>query len=239
MVLAGSHYDRTHIKKQDQFDVAIVIELPFNKRVQSEDIVLEPKEAGFVQLRTGTEYKQVMMPNDNDWLINKQAYAWSDDQNFLLRSKFMDWFNGVVDRALNTFRNSKKSTHIIDSGGVSYTIRVSEGGPARTLYIENKFTGFKLVVDLVPALKFSEELWPITNSYREIRDNWSNPEKCWLVVPKLNKNTDKHFDIERFWRMSLQLQERMMMNNSENLRQVVRLVSFFLSLYVFIYAIIA
>lgn len=186
------------------------------------DIILEPKDAGFVQLRMGTQYKQLMMRDGNAWQINKTAYEWSDDQIFLLRSKFSDWFKGVVDKALNSF--NKGSTPTIYSGGVAYTIRKSESGPAKTLFIENISKGFKLDVDLVPALKFPECRWPITNSYREIRDDWKNPENYWIVVAKPNKNANNNSEISRHWRLGLHVQERKLMHNSQNLRQVIRLV---------------
>lgn len=220
--MAGSHYDRTRVTKPDEFDVAIVIGLPKNLGMNPENVILVPKEAGFVQLKMGTQYKR----DCNTCQTNKAACKWCDDQNFLLRSNFMDWFKGVLDRALNSFGNY--STPIINSGGVQYTIRKSESGPAKTLFIENKSKGFKLDVDLVPALKLPEHRWPITNSYRQIRANWSNPEKFWMVVPKLNKYATDNFDASRSWRMNLQIQERNMMNNSENLRQGIRLVSSFL-----------
>ncbi|XP_026325006.1 uncharacterized protein LOC113233993, partial [Hyposmocoma kahamanoa] len=169
VVVAGSHYDRLRINKPDEFDVDIVIGLPLNMKEhrnnpKDSDIILEPKEAGFVQLRMGTQYKQFMMRDG--WEINKAAYKWSDGQEFLLRSNFTDWFKGVVDKALNSFNCGVAP--VIYSGGVPYTIRQSESGPAKTLFIENRSKGFKLDVDLVPALKFPEERWPITNSYREI-----------------------------------------------------------------------
>lgn len=221
--MAGSHYDRTRVVKPDEFDVAIVVELPLNEKAHPEDVVLVPKQAGYVQLRMEPQYKELLMRDSNNWHINTRAYQWSDGQNFLLRSNFMDWFKGVVDKALNLFNTGSVPTII--SGGVPYTVRMSESGPAKTLFIENTSKVFKLDVDLVPALKFPEKRWPINNSYRQIRAKWSNPEKYWLVVPKPNKHANNNHDISRSWRMSLQKQEREMMKNSENLRQGIRLVS--------------
>lgn len=184
------------------------------------DIVLEPKDPGFVQLKMGPQFKS--LPNRGD-SIDIQAYLWRDDKYFLLRSEFMDWFKGVVDRALNLF--NRGSTPIIHSGGVPYTVRMSESGPAKTLYIENQSQGFKLDVDLVPALKFPEERWPITNSYRGIQSQWSNPENIWLLVPKPNKNAYNDQEISRSWRIGLHIQEGKIIHDTGNLRQVLRLVS--------------
>lgn len=108
-----------------------------------------------------------------------------------------------------------------------YTVRRSESGSARTLIIENTSKGIQLDVDLVPALKFPEERWPISNSYRGIRDSWRNPEKFWLLVPKPIKNAkdDSTSNISRSWRVGLHVQERKLIHDSNNLRQAVRLVS--------------
>lgn len=205
----------------------IVIRLPLNMREnaikpEDSDIILEPREAGFVHLRMGTQYKN--MWDKADWDINKAAYTWGDDKkDFLIGSKFMNWFKKVMDLALNSFKIG--STPIICSGGVEYTIRVSESGPSRTLFIENKSKAFKLDVDLVPALKFPEERWPINNSYRRIRDDWSNPEKYWLVVPKPNKNARTDHDGFRSWRLGMHVQERKLMYDTGNLRKALCLVS--------------
>lgn len=226
--MAGSHYDRVRIKKPDEFDVDIVIGLPLNMKEDrnpaNSDIILEPKESGFVQLRMGEQYKNLMMRDGKEWLINKTAYKWSDaDDEFLLRTYFIDWFKGVVDKALNSFSDGYIPT--IRSGGVNYTIRKSESGPAKTLFIENKSTGFKLDVDLVPALKFPESRFYINSSYREIRPAWSNPENYWIVVAKPNKNASNDFDRSSSWRLGLHVQERNVMHDSGNLRQALRWVS--------------
>ncbi|XP_026328986.1 uncharacterized protein LOC113236971 [Hyposmocoma kahamanoa] len=226
VLLAGSHYDRTRVTKPDEFDVAIVIGLPLNERAHPEDVALVPKEAGYVHLRMGTQYKQLMMRDSCNWEINNAAYKWSDGQDFLLRSYFMDWFKGVVDIALNLFKRG--STPIIYSGDVPYTIRQSESGPAKTLIIENISKGFKLDVDLVPALKFPEERWPITNSYRLIRANWSNAEKFWLVVPKQNKNAGN--DTSRYWRLGLvfKINIHLLLKKLRDAQDMDKIASYFL-----------
>lgn len=187
------------------------------------DIVIVPKEAGFVELKMGTQHKRLMLRDGNDWQINKVAYQWSDEKGLLLRSNFMNWFKGVVDKALNSFNEG--STPTICSKGVPYTVRKSESGPARTLFIENKSLGFKVDVDLVPSLKFPEERWPISPSYRGIQFNWSNPENIWLLVPKPNKNACNDYEAARSWRIGMHIQEGNIIHGSGNLRQVLRLVS--------------
>ena len=220
---AGSHFDNLRIKKPDEFDMDIVIGLPLNIRAnaQKSDIIIEPKHAGFVQLKMGVQYQKLPMRDGNEWQVNKAAYLWKDDSNYLIQEKFLIWFKSLVIRALNTFQFcGGLPFYYVD--GEQYFIRTSESGPAVTLIMENRSKGFKLDVDLVPALKFPENRWPVSKSYRSI------PSGCekgmFMVVGKPNKAADNVSDIKRSWRLALHNQERELMNNSYNLRQALRLV---------------
>ncbi|XP_045446619.1 uncharacterized protein LOC123654778 [Melitaea cinxia] len=158
---AGSHYDGVRIKKPDEFDVDIVIGLPVNFSVdqfnpEESDIVIEQNSPGFVQLRAGLQYQKILERDGVDCVINKTAYQWLDDKKYILRSKFTSWFKSVGNRALNQL--PKRGLYpICYVDEVGYTIRTSESGPAWTLLIEAP--GFKLDVDLVPALRFPEDRW--------------------------------------------------------------------------------
>ncbi|XP_026729731.1 uncharacterized protein LOC113495269 isoform X2 [Trichoplusia ni] len=223
---AGSHYDNLRIKKPDEFDMDIVIGLPLNIKTDAmnptgSDILIEPTSAGFVQLKMGVQFQRLPMRDKEEWLINRAAYEWKDDSNYLLRSKFNDWFKSVVNKALNKFEVSgNRPLYYVE--GVPYIIDKSESGPAMTLLISNKSRNFKLDVDLVPCLKFPEDRWPIGKSYRQI------PQKCkkdyWMVVGKPNKESPSVLGQLRSWRLALHNQERELMHNSYNLRQAIRLV---------------
>ncbi|XP_072941133.1 cyclic GMP-AMP synthase-like receptor isoform X2 [Epargyreus clarus] len=224
--IAGSHYDRLRIKKPDEFDMDIVIGLPVNleehpSNPEESDIVIEPVHAGYVQLRAGVQYVNILIRDGADSVINAQAYKWLDDKKYIQRSKFMSWFKSVVDRALNKFLkyNGYPSVTI---DGVPYTISVSSSGPAYTLIIKN-YTGFKLDVDLVPALKFPERRWLGKNkAYRDIPPHCS--AAYWMVVPKPIKHGNSSHDEDRSWRIAMHDQERKFIHNSYNLRSVNRLL---------------
>ncbi|XP_050342627.1 cyclic GMP-AMP synthase-like receptor [Nymphalis io] len=223
---AGSHYDRLRIKKPDEFDVDIVIDLPVNLRrdhnPKESDIVIEPNFPGFVQLRAGLQYQKILVRDGIDCLINRTAYEWLDEKNYILRSKFTNWFKSVGNRALNRFPRSG-SLPAVFVDGVTYTIRTSESGPAWTIIIEAP--RFKLDVDLVPALRFPEDRCSEANIIRTI------PLKCrreyWMVVPKPNKGGNTTHDEKRSWRIALQDQEKQFLNNTYQLRQTLRLLKKF------------
>ncbi|XP_026729729.1 uncharacterized protein LOC113495268 [Trichoplusia ni] len=205
-----------HIKKPDKFDMDIVIGLPWNIETDAlnpteSGIIIEPTSAGFVQLKMGVQFQRLPMRDKEEWLINRAAFQWKDDSNYLLRSKFNDWFKSVVNKALNKFEVSgNRPLYYVE--GVPYIIDKSESGPAMTLLISNKSRKFKLDVDLVPCLKFPEDRWPIGKSYRQI------PQKCkkyyWMVVGKPNKESPSVLGQLRSWRLALHNQERELMNDS-------------------------
>lgn len=218
---AGSHYDGLRIKKPDEFDMDIVIGLPINMKEDrfipsNSDIVLEPSNYAYVKLKMGKQFQN--LPNRDEWEINKTAYKWKDENNYLLRSKFSDWFKSVVYRALNKFE-CYGNYRLVTVDNVPYVIRTSESGPAITLKITN-ITGFKMDVDLVPALRFPEERWPVTSDYRDITADCSVGSYGWMVVPKPAKNGDS----SRVWRFALHNQEKNLFHDIYNFKQTLRFI---------------
>ncbi|XP_073966456.1 cyclic GMP-AMP synthase-like receptor isoform X1 [Choristoneura fumiferana] len=220
---AGSHYDGLRINKPDEIDIDIVIKMPVNIHEhpvpERSDVILEHKTPGYVQLKMGKQFQN--LPFRADWHINMTAYKWLDEKKYLLRSKFLYWFRSVVDRALSCFGKKQHGIYFTPVDTVMYTIRTSGSGPAVTLIIEND-EGFKLNVDLVPALKFPEERWPICRGYRAI------PEQCekeyFMVVPKESKELGNRIDKDRAWRLALHVQESELMYNTNHLRQTIRFI---------------
>lgn len=205
-----------------------MIGLPVNFSVdrfnpEESDIVIEQNSPGFVQLRAGVQYQNILLRDGVD--INKTAYQWLDDRKYILRSKFTSWFKSVGNRALNQLpKIGFLPICYVDE--VAYTIRTSESGPAWTLLIEAP--GFKLDVDLVPAFRFPEDRWLEGKSYRSIPPEWRRG--YWMVVPKPNKGGNTVHDEQRSWRVALQDQEKQCLNNTYQLRQTIRLVRSFANL---------
>lgn len=225
---AGSHSDNLRIGKPDEFDMDIVISLPLNYQIDylhplDSDINIEHNSPGYVQLRMGTQFQKLPERDPNDWHINKIAYKWMDpNTKYLLRSKFQDWWRGLVQRALNKLEQDNcKAIIRIDNN--MYKIKLSDSGPATTLNIEGT-NRFKCCVDLVPALRFPESRWPICKGYEQIPNSCT--KKYWMVVPKPKKVSDNYsYEANRSWRVTLPEQERALMYKTERLRQSIRFVS--------------
>lgn len=214
----------------------IVIGMPLNisidpHDVSKSDIIFRPQGAGFVELQMGLQFRNLPKRDGSNWEINKTAFRWSDRDNYLLRSRFINWFKSVVVKSLNKFEANERFEPVYEVDGIEYTIGRSESGPAITLKIENIANNFKMDVDLVPALKFPENRWPLNDRYRKI------PPSCtrdfWLVVPKPNRDNLNDINrISRSWRLALHYQERELIQDSYNLRPALRLVCviFFLNI---------
>ncbi|XP_049865705.1 uncharacterized protein LOC126366589 isoform X1 [Pectinophora gossypiella] len=179
-----------------------------------------------LQKEMGVQYQRLPVRDGCNWHINRTCYEWKDDKNYLLRSNFSNWFKSVVNKALNHFEVNSSSPPIFYVEGVPYTVRKSESGPAMTVFIENKSKDFKLDVDLVPALRFPIERWPICNGYMNVPPECANKD-YWMVVPKPNKNGHTTHDTNRSWRIAMHEQERMLMHNTNHLRQAIRLLKKF------------
>ncbi|XP_059061426.1 cyclic GMP-AMP synthase-like receptor [Achroia grisella] len=221
--IAGSHYDNLRIRlpdPEDEFDMDIVIDLPLNMRKDrlnpsNSDIVLEPSSNGYIQLKMGTQYQN--LPNRDEWHVNKTAYGWRDDEFFLSRAKFSDWFKSITYKALNKLEKYY-NYRSIEVAGTKYIIRTSESGPAITLKISDPVTDFKMSIDIVPALRFPEERWPVRSDYRDIPPGCSVGDYGWMVVPKPASSGES----SRSWRLALHNQERKLFYGTYNLRQTVR-----------------
>ncbi|KPI95202.1 Protein MB21D1 [Papilio xuthus] len=208
---AGSHFDRLRINKPDEYDMVIVVDVPFNF------IQIEPKHPGYVQLRNDTS-RGIPRQYTSDSIEAKTAYKWLDSKNYILRSEYAKWIQSVITRAINHVAIPATSQNVDRKN--TYNVGVTESGPAITLTIEND-RGFKLDVDLVLALRFSESQWPV-EGYRSI------PAGCgvghWMVAPKRNRHGNDIHDENRSWRISLQEQERKLIYDRQNLRLTVKLL---------------
>ncbi|XP_014364976.2 cyclic GMP-AMP synthase isoform X2 [Papilio machaon] len=185
---------------------------PYYAKYSSE---IEPKHPGYVQLRVDTRPGSPRQYTPDSVEV-KTAYKWLDSKNYILRSEYANWIKSIIIRAIDRLSRQVQNANKENM----YTVRYTETGPALTLIIEND-TGFKLDVDLVLALQFSESRWPV-EGYNSI------PAGCsvghWMVAPKPNRHGYDIHDENRSWRISLQEQERKLIHDSHNLRLTVKLL---------------
>lgn len=186
------------------------------------DIIIEPKSPGYVQLKMGTYFRKLHR-DVKLWETVKVTETWVDNNNYLLRSKFQYWFKGIVNKAFHKFEKNERGYTIVEVNKSIYTLRLSESGPAITLFIERESDNFKCDADLVPAIQFSENRWPISKGYRNIPPGCSCGD--WMIVPKANKAAGNIHDENRSWRVALPRQELKLMTDAQMMKQSIRIVS--------------
>ncbi|XP_063621749.1 cyclic GMP-AMP synthase-like receptor [Cydia splendana] len=190
--------DRLRINKPDDLDMEIVIGLPVDTHDPAHGDVIEDVAPGFVKLNIGGQL-QNLLDREGEWRIIQTAHRWLDKDNYLLRSLFMDWYKSVVDKALDLFDvtedNLPFAMNVITVEGDTYTLRLADS-QSYTLIVEDPQSGFRLDMDLVPALELLDQDSTRMPSKRRKKGNF-------LVVPKPMKGGP---DEDAAWRRPLQLQ---------------------------------
>ncbi|KAJ2939898.1 hypothetical protein O0L34_g6602 [Tuta absoluta] len=238
---AGSHPDHLRIIKPNEFDIDIVIDLPLNKDLDSlhpeeSDFVIKPQDPGFVQIKVGIQYENFPKRFNRNWKEQAPAFGWRGKRRNLSRSKFMSWFKGVVNSALNRFYNEDVGRPLFFVDDEVYTAEISESGPAMTLYIRSldPRKNIQLDIDLVPALRFPINRWPIGKGYRRLPKSEyykyhnipaQRSDDFFMAVPK--PSWCRNSDPDECWRLAMHEQERILMHDTRNMRQAIRLMKKF------------
>ncbi|XP_063379505.1 cyclic GMP-AMP synthase-like receptor isoform X1 [Cydia fagiglandana] len=151
--------DRLRINKPDDLDVEIVIGLPVDLHDPAHDDVIEDVAPGFVKLNIGGQL-QNLLDREGEWRVIQTAHRWLDKDNYLLRTLFMDWYKSVVDKAMDLFDvtedNLPFAMNVITVEGDTYILRLADG-QSYTLIVEDPQSGFRLDVDLIPALELLDK----------------------------------------------------------------------------------
>ncbi|XP_018574677.1 uncharacterized protein LOC108913594 [Anoplophora glabripennis] len=122
----------------------------------------------------------------------------------------------VVAVALNEFEK-KDNEAVFKTPCGTLLAKICKGGPAFTLKVHGNINGrnISMDVDLVPCFIFGKEKWPV-NGFR------SNPvpkKPEYFIVPKPLKGVSKG---SRYWRLSFQEQERVIIDSKSNLKPAVK-----------------
>ncbi|XP_047986180.1 cyclic GMP-AMP synthase-like receptor [Leguminivora glycinivorella] len=204
--------DRLRINKPDDLDMEIVIGLPVDTQAPAHNVI-EDVAPGFVKLNIGDQLESLLDRGGN-WRVIETAHRWLDKDNCLLRSLFMDWYKDVVEKALNLFDMVEDhlpfAMNVIMVEGQLYTLRLES--PTYTLIVEDPHSGFRLDMDLIPALEFLDIDSTRMPSKRRKKGNF-------LVVPIPMGGPHE----AAAWRRPLQLQEWDLLYMKQAIRLIKKL----------------
>lgn len=218
----------------DHYDVDIAVKLPINFQINSanpidSDILFDHSGTNFAYVNVKMGRQFINLPQRDNWSINKTAYGWLDDSNYLLPGSFAKWFQKVLLHGLKALANVDSNISkgfYLDIDKILYKVNLSTKFYRFKLIVE-AMTGNEFICDfhILPTLLFLESRWPISRQYRPI------PDTCrkiyWRLLPKDDNVPSRRTGITLFrsWRISLSEQEYELYC-TESLRRVSRLVSY-------------
>lgn len=209
-VYTGSYYDGLRVSEANEFDLNLVMRLPFAPT----DVQVEVSPApAFVKYRLKREL-QMILATDPKWTKDKyQLLLNFFEDRYLLRDKMQSWYQGVIDTAWKSFKKP---------AGVQEVIR-RQSGPAITLNI--KLSAAKVIdVDLVPVIDGSIYSMPPGFTKTSKFNALPAEAKVWYLVPKpLSVQTMTPLEMKRCWRISFPEAEKKLLGNLACVKPLIKL----------------
>ncbi|XP_063910569.1 cyclic GMP-AMP synthase-like receptor [Zophobas morio] len=203
----GSYYDGLRVGKPEEFDLDLLLSLP--KYAQPE--ITTSNMPGFVHVQLKKYDAWIRQPEAMPTYRNFGTLF--DKDYFADTQKVLAWMEGIVQKTLNEF--PKKGSKSATKDG-SFEIIVQKSGPALTLKISG--SGITMDVDLVPCFVFREDKWPKSG----FKPNPVKSKPEFFIVPKKPKTTNE--TPSRYWRLSFQEQERVLIDNKRTLKPTIKLL---------------
>nr|CAH7745263.1 unnamed protein product [Callosobruchus chinensis] len=213
----GSYYDGVKVGNPIEYDLDLVLNLP----VLIKPVVQVGDQPGFVQVHI-TEFDKLLNQPDQYRKYEKLKDLF-DDKMFLSTEKNLRWMEKIVNLALNDLRKDGALIFNVKLPNKNLVLKASiaKSHPAFTLKLISEDRNIKLDIDLVPCFQFNNDQWPRgkyrPNPYPDKRDKF-------VVVPKKPKFECQN--INRYWRLSFQEQERELITGHRNntLKPALRLL---------------
>ncbi|RZC41711.1 Mab-21 domain containing protein, partial [Asbolus verrucosus] len=207
----GSYYDGLRVGNPEEFDLDLLLSLP----TFAEPTLTTSNIPGFVHLQ---------LKKFDAWMKQPEAMPayrtfsnLFDDQRYLDTQKVLAWMEGIVQKSLNDFPTSGSKKMLTNENG-RFEVIVQKGGPALTLKISGP-SGLKMDVDLVTCFVFHADKWP-TNGFKK---NPVRSKPDFFIVPKKPKASGNE-PIPRYWRLSFQEQERVLIDGKRTLKPTIKLL---------------
>ncbi|XP_025262517.1 uncharacterized protein LOC105259357 isoform X1 [Camponotus floridanus] len=198
---AGSYYKKTRVGDPGEYDLDLVMRLPFKER----DIIFISDCPSYIKIRT------TWGDRDNTLNLGQEALrelsAFIDDESYLNQDKFRGWIEGILSKVAD------KNNKIVFSGYSPITVRKT--GPAFTLTVSFEVSGKPVDIDVVPVLAFSTSKPPPRCSKMSILKNCNPGSRYWSIVPKPLNNSRANFKDRRsrYWRLCFYEFEKDLLSN--------------------------
>ncbi|CAH1108570.1 unnamed protein product [Psylliodes chrysocephalus] len=242
----GSFYDGLRVGTPDEFDLDLLLTLP--KLVEPELILCNIP--GYLQLKLNN-YPALQKDKSMANRYKDLRKLLEDEKDYYLdNQKVRQWMERVVTLALNDFQK-ENGKYVLDVSMGRFLAKIHKAGPAFTLKVTGQVKGEKisLDIDLVPCFLFGKDKWPKSQFrpnpvaskvkpkyvtycesqppkryYPKKRSNIYYYKKLkktdFFIVPKPVKDAPGRSN--RYWRLSFQQQERIIIDNKNYLKPTIK-----------------
>lgn len=206
----GSYYENLRISDPNEFDIDLILKLPFKTHERMLENVEDVKSFMKYKVKTNVTNNDVLWKNVD--LLNTLF-----EGEYLSPVKVRCWIQAVVDRARPL---------VVLPAGVKKIIP-SASGPAKTMVLET-FYGYNIDIDLVPVFQFSFPEWPkgartdMLNTFQIEHEN-----RFWFLVPKefpANGTNVNPIDAKRLWRIHFPEIEKKIIHNRGQVKPLIKLL---------------
>lgn len=201
LVYTGSYYEGLRTKSADEFDINLVLDLPFQKC----DVSVVGGPPGYVGYKVSPAAIHRLRREGGE-----QLHGWMDSENRLLPDKVKSWLQSVFDRALRSFNPSRSSSLVAQ-------IRPSQSGPAKTFHIILK-DGCNIDVDLVPVIEFKHPDWPEGTQRKHWMTRIPKTDCNWFLIPKPPRSNSY------LWRLHFPNMEKRLIEDFGCVKPIIRLL---------------
>ncbi|GIY39887.1 cyclic GMP-AMP synthase [Caerostris darwini] len=202
----GSYYSDLRISKPDEFDINLVLHLPF-----------KPYEFEVLYHSQVPSYSKYALKNPAVAAINyPELCKLLFENGYLIPEKVRKWIQSVIDRTMCTYKRQIKSIG---------DIRFSSSGPARTIRLI-KYTGDCIDIDLVPAIPCTLETKQPGIDGR-VRMKLGATLETFLVPKPFSPSGQapvNSSEISRLWRTHFPVSEEQLIHNKGCVKPVIKLL---------------
>ncbi|XP_059482448.1 cyclic GMP-AMP synthase-like receptor 1 isoform X2 [Neocloeon triangulifer] len=188
LAFVGSFYEGLKITDADEFDLNIVMKLPFGAHTPYE-VCQVPKAPGHMSIKWDPKYLKKIEKSCSENI--RPTFKWVDAQGYLLTNKILQYMESLVAKSVAEY-----NSELYEEDQISIT----KNGPALTLWHQSE----DISVDLVPAFDFPARDCP-PPPFKD-PSMYCHPRKNmrWFIVPK----PLKQHGLEIAWRLSFSEHER-------------------------------
>ena len=203
----GSTYEGLRISAPTEFDINLILRLPFN---YYKDLCVNELTKTYGTLSLTDDFDRIWHPNRLDYERYKNIKKYfldKDEPRKFNACTLHKWFIRVMTKAL------QRMGYSICYNGINYDLKysVKQTGPAHTLRVTTGYGEWLVFdVDLVPVFNFADQSIEHT--------------KCKYLVPKRPKDL-KWFDsknVDQIFRFSYAPEECWMLDGEKNAKTVIK-----------------